>query len=427
MKWAYRLLMGYAWLSVLYTYSPPKREAPQGVEELDTLGLLKVANRGLSLLFAVLLVPAVIGNPNFRRVFQRLAPYLAFALWCAVSTMWSPFPEKTFGKALGVLIGASIALCTGVICSEEKSWSELQRHLTVLCLSITALNFIAEIGTFGLGALERYRFRSDLARDGVLMHAGSIANICGLGLFLVLANALLFRRTWARRMLVLALPLCLVTLFFTNSRASTAATILGVTIVCTSALGLRYFFALSFLPAAAALLLLGLDPAQGSFDRAIEKAESHMLRGQSVEEVRSLSGRDDKWEMAWEGFENAVFAGGGYDVVAGFTDVFVNGRWQPLPVHNLYLFLLTGVGLIGITLFGWGLLAVMLPLLLRLIGRHRRWRQSVFLLAGLSMFLLVGVTEVIFVGGSGFSATVAYVFVGLAAAECVARRPRVAE
>lgn len=415
-SWAFRMIVAYAWISILYTYSPAKREAPQGLGELDGLGLFKLVHRMFSLIFVAVMFYGLVRNVRIKSICARLTPLIFFALFAVCSTVWSPFPEKSLGKAMGVAMGVVLAVCAGLVCNQDRRVSDLMKHLAILCFVVTVFNFLAEFNAYGMGALQRYRFRSDLPRDGILMHAGAIGNIAGLSAFLTYANYSFFKQRWSRKLILPVLGLCGLMIFITNSRASTAATILAMGAVAVVSGGVRAFFLTMFAPMLGVVFLLGSSGE--AFDEVANKVQSYALRGQSLEEVQSLSGRDEKWEMAWDGFNNAIFLGGGYDVVSGYTGLFVNGRWQPLPVHNLYLFVLTGTGLIGMTLLVIGLGFVFLPLVGRVLAGHARRGLAIVLLCGISIFLLVGYTEVIFVGGNGVSSTVAYCLIGLAAAEC---------
>jgi O-antigen ligase len=106
----------------------------------------------------------------------------------------------------------------------------------------------------------------------------------------------------------------------------------------------------------AGAVLLSVTSAETVLQQAV-------LRGQSVEMFRSLSGRVNWWAPAWEAFrDNPLLGLGGY-AAGRFGVLDAIGATEPSSLHNAWLEVLVGVGLVGFLPFLWTVLGTWVTLL----------------------------------------------------------------
>lgn len=104
------------------------------------------------------------------------------------------------------------------------------------------------------------------------------------------------------------------------------------------------------------LIVVVLVSAYGGLipENRVEQAVAKFERGQSQEQLASLTGRTRAWEKAWEKIQGSLLIGHGQ-----LADRYLIGE----HVHNTYFYTLLCSGLIGTVFFVWGLALAWIHLL----------------------------------------------------------------
>jgi O-antigen ligase len=256
-----------------------------------------------------------------------------------ISTLWSVYPLWTLYKAVEYLIDVAllVAVVTAVRNAENiKSlfdWTWLLTGLLLLTVWLGVLLRPEEAIFRGTGpiGIQIHGVLPAVASNGV----GEM----GATLLVVAATRLLFR-THHRSFYWLVCFAALVSLIFAQSRSPFTAALLGLLAVFFLA---RRFGLLALIGLAGAALLT-LTHAQGV-------AKEAFLRGQSPELFLSLSGRLSWWTPAWEVLRENPFLGLGGWAAGRFAVLGQLGNSDISSLHNGWLEILVGVGLIGFVPF----------------------------------------------------------------------------
>jgi O-antigen ligase len=252
-----------------------------------------------------------------------------------ISTLWSIYPMWTLYKSVEYLV--DVALLAAVV-RAVRNLEEIKSLFDITWL-LTGLLLI----TVWLGIL----FRPDLAVatgvgligiaiQGVLpsISSNGVGDLAAI-LLVIAATRLLFRnhhRNFYWLVCLAALP----TLVFAQSRSPATAALLGLLAVFLLA---RRFGLLAFVGLSGAALVL-LTSAEAVVRQAF-------LRGQDTDLFYSLSGRIGWWIPAWETFRENPFLGLGGYAAGRFGVLDQLGVTQTSSLHNAWLEILVGVGLIG--------------------------------------------------------------------------------
>ena len=303
-----------------------------------------------------------------RTLFPVLIPFWGFALWAMVTVGWSNLRGVSFGQWLGLLalmlIAQTIAMRTNFTSSSNPTDSPaptktlhwlsvvkwLNATLTIYCLVVA----IVHIAAPDLSGLNR-----ELLKDGHggLVHPTAAGASSGLA---VLISAFLLRRAnkTGRWPYVFSLAIALLTLLFSESRSSLSMTLLVVA---------TFTFALSTMRTRATAMIgigcicfgvLVLDPGFNLVRQSAGHAADYVQRGQSVQQLKDVSGRTEMWTAVWEQYQKAKLLGHGYFLSSETGKLYVWRRYDNHEAHNLVLQLLVSTGLIGACLFAWGVLGI---------------------------------------------------------------------
>jgi O-antigen ligase len=257
------------------------------------------------------------------------------AIMSLASTAWSVYPMWTLYKSVEYLIDLALlaAILTAVRNAEDlKSLFDLTWFLAGLLLLTVWLGLflrpdVALVPGVGLIGVQIQGVVPSISANGVGDLGGT--------LLLVAGTRLLFRnhhRSLYWMVLLAALP----TVVFAQSRSPATAALLGLLAV----LILARRFGLLILVGVAGAALISLSSAEAVVHQAF-------LRGQSPELFYSLSGRVGWWIYAWEVFRGSPFLGLGGYAGARFAVLGPLGATEVSSIHNAWLEILLGVGLIG--------------------------------------------------------------------------------
>ena len=261
-----------------------------------------------------------------------------YGLISLISMLWSLYPMWTLYKSVEYLI--DVALLAAVVTvvrniDEIKSlfdWTWLLCGLLLLTvwLGVLLRPDVAAVKGIGLIGVQIQGIFPWISSNGV----GELAAI----LLVVSATRLLFRKEH-RRPYWLACLVALATLVFAQSRSAITGGLLGLVAAFVLARRLK-LLALAGIAGAA---LLVLTNAGLVFQQAF-------LRGQSPDMFYSLSGRVSWWLSAWDVVrENPFWGIGGY--AARFAVLGPLGVTEASSVHNAWIEILVGVGIIGVVPF----------------------------------------------------------------------------
>jgi O-antigen ligase len=261
---------------------------------------------------------------------------VAYGLVNLVSAVWSAYPALTVYKSLEYL--TDLVLLAAIVATVRSSreyktifdWTWALYGILVLVVWSEVLAWPAE-------ALEYHRSLLGIQISGVVpsVPANTVGKV-GAVLGIVSLTRLL-RSTAHRTFYAVAFLLSLTTLVFAQSRGPYAGFLAAVALIliATRRWGI-------LIPVVLAALVVLLNP--GPRDMAWEFAR----RGQDAELLQSLSGRTFWWSYAWERFhEHPVVGYGGYAgprfaVLAGIGQSFTSS------LHNTWLEVLLGVGVVGL-------------------------------------------------------------------------------
>jgi O-antigen ligase len=127
----------------------------------------------------------------------------------------------------------------------------------------------------------------------------------------------------------------LLTMILAQTRSALAGFVVGLILV----LSLSKRAGLSGILALAATLLLSRAAVSGFLWEFLK-------RGESEQDIRTLSGRVEWWQFAWQKFlEHPVLGYGAY--AAGRSFVMAGFRYDPGSLHSEYAEVLVGTGLLG--------------------------------------------------------------------------------
>jgi O-antigen ligase len=252
-----------------------------------------------------------------------------------ISTLWSIYPMWTLYKAVEYLIDVAllVAILTSVRSAEDiKSLFDLTWLMTGLVLLSVWLGVLfrpdaAIIRGIGLIGIQILGVLPAVATNGVGDLGGT--------LLVVAATRLLFRNDHRSLYWIVCLA-ALVTLILAQSRSPFTGTLLGLLAVFFLA---RRYGLLSLVGITGAVLLT-LTSVAGVVQQAF-------LRGQSPEQFHSLSGRVGWWAPAWELLRENPFLGLGGWAAGRFAVLGQLGDTDTSSLHNGWLEILVGVGLIG--------------------------------------------------------------------------------
>ena len=319
--------------------------APGG--EVGLYGAAKAVTRVVALLIlGGMLVTSSNWAPD-RLTIWRLVPLGVFAAWTIASTLWTPLVTITLSHGVETLMLTMLSMVTGLVCRDEATLSRLLLHLVIIvclvCLVLSVVNYPVVMA--GL-------------RPDQLMQPNNIGAVAAAGLITMASARTLWNWNWARYLFVPVMLLCGSVLLIARSRSCillTAAVLIPLL--------LRLYRAWLVV---GILLAVGLLAAVWPFSTTVaslpDTVSDYMMRGQTSEDMYTVSGRTELWTIAVDSFQEAPFMGHGYYVMTGTGSMRVWGaeRWQ--TAHNTYIHVITGLGLAGFGLLCWALIFALGPM-----------------------------------------------------------------
>lgn len=316
----------------------------------------------------------------------RLVPFLQertiilaalFGVVAFASSVWSLTPAYTAGNALG-LISYLLLACLAV--------SVLGMDATLRLFTITLLLFVSlglvtgviipDIAWLPPSVVETtYRLRGLSGHPNVLGEQTAV---------LVTFAAVSYRRgIIGRWILGLSLLVGFATLFATDSRTTTAATIAAwLIIACRERRLLIPALAIGFCLSAVGMALLAVDGFP-DFSGML----GPLARSGSASEITTLTGRTELWAVAADLIAQKPLLGWGFNGTEALMVGSVGRGFagDPVNAHNMYIQSLLSMGFLG-SLPAFGFLGVLVA---RMVVRPNATRDQIVLLA-----MIIGLAEV---------------------------------
>jgi O-antigen ligase len=269
----------------------------------------------------------------------------AYSLICVASTLWSVYPAWTLYKSLEYLVDvAMLAALLATFRSREGyqnlfDWTWVLYGLLLASVWMGVLIWPSQALHPRIGAL-------GVQLDGIFpaVNANSVGEFAAV-LAIVALTRLLRQgphsdRAWYGLLFVASF----ITMLFAQGRSAIAGFVVGAILV----LSFSKRAILSIGLAAGAALFLFLAAANGWL-------WEFLRRGESDQEIQSLSGRTEYWQLAWQKFvEHPLIGYGAY--AAGRSFIMTVMREDPGSMHSEYVEILMGTGL-------WGMVPVVAALL----------------------------------------------------------------
>lgn len=308
------------------------QEAP-----LDFWALYRI---GLILLVALLLFAKMAGkqahwiNSTFKGLIGLLALHSLVSL---ASALWSPFAAWTLYKSFEYLV--DIALISAILVSvrDVRQLKTLFDWTWVLlaCLSASVwagmLIWPEEALKEGVGLL-------GIQLMGVfpVIMSNSVGEM-GAILGIVALARLHFSGPAGKRFYTLVLISSLLLLLLAQSRSPFAGFLLAAALVVAATRGMGWILAgLLCLPG-----VISLTSLDGLFWEFIQ-------RGQNVEQWTTLTGRTHWWSLALERFQESPWLGTGAYAGARFSVLAEAGMEATAHIHNAWVEILVGTGIVGL-------------------------------------------------------------------------------
>jgi O-antigen ligase len=402
-------LLVLCWLLSEVSFSLPGRSAALDVGGLDALAFTKLAIRLLSITVLGMIILRTHTFPRATVVLYRCAPLFLFAAWTVSTCLWSGIKSVSVGHALECVMLALLAIATGIVCRTERD------------LEITLCNVVLMASVLMLAMLV---MNADLIAAGLrpakYMQPNNMGGIAACGLITVLASRQLWGWRWTHKLLWPAGLICGAAIIAAHSRSVLIVTSFAVLPLMWS-LGRRNF-------PIVVIAVMGLLAAGWPYWQAVsdlpQSVENYLMRGQTVGDAYTVSGRTEVWDIAIQSFLESPLFGHGYYSMTSTGTMYVWGaqRWQ--TAHNIYLHVLTGTGLMGFCLLAWALCFVLGPLARHLAAgtRVRKVARFVFLLV--AWYLALGFFELSFGGPIDPEVVLFFLILGIAAGQIATEQTR---
>ena len=290
-----------------------------------------------------------------RYLFRGLVAWLAtYSIVCVMSSLWSVFPSWTLYKSCEYFVDvAALAAVVETARSGEAykrlfdwTWTLLGLMMISAWIGLVVLPQDALVPSTGIFAVQLVGLMPNISSNTL----GELGAIVGVIAFsrLLRGNNENAERAWYGALLIFGL----VTMVFAQGRSGILGFFVGLVLVLL--VSGRVAVGLTLL-AGAALIFIANGNAWGV-------VADFMRRGESEEELHSLSSRVEWWSLAWPAFLEHPLTGYGAFSGARFFVLAKNGL-DVTGIHSDWVETLVGTGL-------WGFIPALLALL-------ATWRELV--------------------------------------------------
>lgn len=319
----------------------------------DAAALFRIALEAL-LAFVLMTRLALRRGPSWlSSLFQGLTAALAvYSLACVVSSLWSVFPTWTLYKSCEYLV--DVALLATIVATVNST----EEYRTFFNWTWTIYGALLVWVWVGAVIWPQAAWEPPLGRTmgslGVQL-SGVLPAVSAndVGTFAAFLGALAFSRLMPivgrrtdRAWYSLIVLFSLVTMVLSQTRSAIGGFAVGVVLV------------LFFSGRALKGVMLGLVGAAGALATGAGSVFfEYLKRGQSAEEMETLTKRVDWWAFAWQQFLQQPFTGLGAYAAGRFAVLAKLGSTETSSLHSDYIEMIVGTGF-------WGLI----PMLIALLG-----------------------------------------------------------
>ena len=339
----------------------PERDSPISIGSIDAIGLMKLGTLLTVLVFGSLILiqqwlqaqtlttqRLVREEPALFAILRAFFPYFLFLGWAILSVTWSARMSISLGQSGGVTSLLIISCLVALIATRQGGIEIVLKNLCYALLLLSVLLLIIHVVFPGLSGLDR---RMLIAGADGLVHPTAASANASLGLLIAVACTFLQKYKWSKQMLMASVCIHGTVLVLASSRSAWGMTLVTIPL-CLFLTGDNIRRAWLGLAGAATILFqLIADPGFHSLTKDSNIGVSYMMRGQSLMQLKALSGREEMWTKVWNEYLKSPFTGHGYFLTSAAGEMEV---WEMLAnhtAHNIYLQVLSGTGLIGLILF----------------------------------------------------------------------------
>jgi O-antigen ligase len=406
-----KVLLLLCWLLAEISFSQPGRSAALDVGGLDALALAKLAIRLMTIAALSVIILRTHTLPRATVMLYRCAPLLIFAAWTVTTCLWSGLKTVSLGHALECVMLALLTIVTGIVCRTEHDLEIVLCNVVLMtsALMLAMLVMNADLIARGL-------------RPSKYMQPNNMAGVAACGLITLLASRLLWGWRWTYKLLWPAALIFAAVVITARSRSVLIVTSLAV-------FPLLWRLGRKTIPVIV-VAVMGLLAAAWPYSQTIsnlpQSAESYLMRGQTMEDAYTVSGRTEVWDIAIKSFLESPLFGHGYYLMTSTGTMYVWGaqRWQ--TAHNIYLHVLSGTGLMGFFLLAWALFFVLSPLARCLKAGTHVQRVALFVFLLVAWYLALGFFELSFGGPIDPEVVLFFLILGVAAGEIATQQTRAA-
>jgi O-antigen ligase len=283
-------------------------------------------------------------TPWLRSMFRGIPGIMtSFLLLCMLSMTWSVKPAWTLYKSLEYSVDLAMLIAVVVTIA---SLEEYEKFFNWTWTLLGVLLVTAWVGAVldPVDALERgYEFGPLGARlRGVMpnLSANAIGDSAAILSMVALCRLLQnfdgkYDRKWYRLMFAASF----VTLIFSQTRSALGGLVFGVLILLV--LGRRVVLSITLAIAGTVVLAL---------TNAGQLTAEYLMRGQSVQQAESLTGRLEWWQFAWQKFLEHPWTGYGAFAGGRFVVLESLGLSATPDLHSSVVETLVGTGFLGVFL-----------------------------------------------------------------------------
>lgn len=274
----------------------------------------------------------------------------AFAVFDVVSTLWSVYPAWTLYKSLEYGVGVALAV---VVARALRSFDEMDRLLDATWTIYGAMLLSVWIGVLVSPGLAITPVRGVIGwqLNGLfpVISANGVGDIAAT-LFIIALVRLGYRYAAWRRWAVL-LAASGITLVLSQARSAILGVAVAVLFMVLAVPRLR--------KRQVAVILLVAASLYTSLDYLV----AYVRRGQSEALLANLSGRVPYWEAALELTSRSPLIGSGAYAAGRFGVLEVMGETRASSLHNTWVEVLVGSGVVGLVLLAVAVVVLLFTLL----------------------------------------------------------------
>lgn len=320
------------WAMVAFVFTVPW----EGVVTISGVGRI---SKAVGLLAMALGAAAVVAHGRRTRLVDAHLGLLAFTAWVIMSRLWAVAPGEAMLRIIAIV---QLALAILLLWELVRTPDHVRAAVTAFALGagvLTLVLFLAQAS----GAETTSR-----ASAGDSTHPNNVAFVLCLAMPMAWHLGITGRSPAGRTLAKLFLPAALFAIVLTASRSAVLLLGIALLIVPWSMRQAGVWTRLLVV----AVVAVGVTSAPVVLpDDQVERISTTL----SAVEAGSFSGREQFWATAWDGASSRPLIGWGG---GGSRELIRRDVGREYGAHNTYLSILTDLGVVGLALFAFVLLAV---------------------------------------------------------------------